>query len=221
MSYLNAPFFNGITPDEYKQIVDCFKPEIRHYKSGNTICSFDGHSDFIGIVRFGEISVFRNDINGIRTVLETQSSGGVFGEIFYRTDRICDLIFVICEKDCEIMFIDYHKIAGRCEKACAHHTKLVENMLGLLAQKAINLSQRIDILSRRTTRDKLMSYFVCSCPHGKQSFTLPLSYSALADYLCVDRSAMMREVKKLKDDGIIKTQKREITLIKEPDKYPY
>lgn len=100
-------------------------------------------------------------------------------------------------------------------KACQHHTRLVENMLTLLAQKAIDLSERIDILSRRTTREKLLSYFSRICQSESQSFVLPLSYSALADYLCVDRSAMMREIKKLKDEGIIKTQKRKITIVKD------
>lgn len=219
LNYLSTPFFSGITKSEYEMIAECFNPEIRRYNTGNTICSFDGHSNFVGIVRSGKISIYRNDINGIRTVLETLSGGGIFGEIFYRANNscLCNSISVICEKDCEIMFIDYRKIVGRCEKACPHHTKIVENMLAMLARKTVDLSERIDILSRRTTREKLLSYFTFNCKSGKHKFTLPFSYSSLAEYLCVDRSAMMREIKKLKNEGIIDTKKREISVLKEAE----
>lgn len=211
MKYLDSEIFKNISQAEYEQIIHCFKPEIKQYKADSTICSFGCESDLIGIVRFGEVLICRSDINGVNSVLETQGPGGIFGEIFYRTSSI-DEITVICKKDCEIMFISYHHLAGRCERACEHHTRLVENMLMLLAQKAVNLSERIDILSRRSTREKLLSFFLRSCPSDKHSFTLPFSFSALADYLCVDRSAMMRELKRLKDDGIISSNRREITL---------
>ena len=92
--------------------------------------------------------------------------------------------------------------------------QLIENLLSLTSQKASELSEHLDILSQRTIRDKLMAYFIIQCSKNKShSFNLPFTFSLLADYISADRSAMMREIKKMKDDGIIKTDNKKIIII--------
>ena len=111
------------------------------------------------------------------------------------------------------MFIDYPHILKRCERACTHHSLLVQNMLRLIAGKAQALSERVDVLSRRSIREKLLCYFrQLEEKTGSRTLQLPFSLSVLADYIATDRSAMMREMKRLKEEGVLRSEGRRITL---------
>ena len=112
-----------------------------------------------------------------------------------------------------MVFIDYHHILKRCERACTHHSLLVQNMLRLISDKAQALSERVDVLSRRSIREKLLCYFnQLAEKEGSRTFQLPFSLSMLADYIATDRSAMMRELKRLKEEGVLRSEGRRITL---------
>ena len=122
---------------------------------------------------------------------------------------------VIARETCDVMFIDYPHILKRCERACTHHSLLVQNMLRLIAGKAQALSERVDVLSRRSIREKLLCYFrQLEEKTGSRTLQLPFSLSVLADYIATDRSAMMREMKRLKEEGVLRSEGRRITLCK-------
>lgn len=125
-----------------------------------------------------------------------------------------DIIQVVCSKTCCVEFIDYYHLTKRCPRACSFHSTLVSNALHLLSLKAVHLSERLDILSQRTIREKLLRCFtlMAADQQASCSFTLPFSLGTLADYLCVDRSAMMREIGKMKKEGLLQMDKRQITL---------
>ena len=124
-----------------------------------------------------------------------------------------DSLEVVSRTGCDVLFIDYCHLLKRCERACTHHSLLVQNMLGLLVEKAQKLSQRVDVLSRRTIREKLLCYFrQLSEKAGSNTIVLPFSLSTLADYIATDRSAMMRELKRLREEGVIRSEGRKITL---------
>ncbi|MFR3920744.1 MAG: Crp/Fnr family transcriptional regulator [Dysosmobacter welbionis] len=114
---------------------------------------------------------------------------------------------------CDILFIDNSCIFKRCENACTHHSTLVYNMMNLLSNKTRSLSERVDVLSRRSIREKLLCYFRQQTEKsGEDVFTLPFSLSVLADYIATDRSAMMRELRHLKEEGVLRSEGRRITL---------
>ena len=124
-----------------------------------------------------------------------------------------DSITVIAEEPCRVWFMQDEHMTRRCERACAHHSRLVENMFHIMTEKAAALSERVEVLSRRSIREKLLCYF--GLPAGqrqRQSFQLPFSLSALADYISADRSAMMRELKKMKDERLVEVAGRQVTL---------
>ena len=101
----------------------------------------------------------------------------------------------------------------RCEKACVHHSKLVQNMFQLVAGQTQRLSRRVEVLSRRSIREKLLCYFsICAQDAKADTFTLPFTLSALADYISADRSAMMRELKKMREQGVVSVDGRKVTL---------
>jgi len=177
------------------------------------IYDFSNPSDTVGVLERGEAALIRIDQDGISTVLEEFTCGGVFGRSLAFSGSPRDSLEVICRLPCEVLFIDYPHILKRCERACAHHSMLVQNMLRLMSDKAQALSERVDVLSRRTIRDKLLCYFAQQAGKtGNGTFPLPFSLSTLADYIATDRSAMMREMKRLRQSGEISSDGRKITL---------
>ena len=124
-----------------------------------------------------------------------------------------DSLEVVCRRPCDVVFIDYTHILSRCGHACIRHSILVQNMLQLMADKAQALSRRVDVLSRRSIREKLLCYFrQLSQQAGSRTFTLPFSLSTLADYIATDRSAMMRELKRLREEGSVRSDGRQFTI---------
>lgn len=209
-----STLFQDISYEEYCRMLDCFQAVQRSFRTDDLIYDFSSkESNAVGIIERGEASVIRIDKDGVSTVLEELSVGGVFGRTLAYAGSVRDSMEVVCRTPCDVLFIDYPHIFKRCEKACTHHSLLVQNMLRLMADKAQALSLRVDVLSRRSIREKLLCYFrQLSEQEGKQTFTLPFSLSTLADYIATDRSAMMRELKRLKEEGVIRSDGRKITL---------
>lgn len=208
-----SPLFEGISYEGYLAMYDCFHAECRSFRTGDLIYDFSGGSA-VGVLERGTAMLLRIDEAGVCTMMEELSAGGVFGKTLAFAGSPNDCLQVICHTPCDVLFIDYAHILMRCEKACAHHSVLVTNMLRLMADKAQALSERVDVLSRRSIREKLLCYFhQLSVKKGSRTFRLPFSLSMLADYIATDRSAMMRELKRLREEGIVSTSSREITLL--------
>ena len=159
---------------------------------------------------------YRIDEAGVATVLEDMGPGGVFGRHLAFAGFAADSLEVVARTACDILFIDNSCIFKRCENACTHHSTLVYNMMNLLSNKTRSLSERVDVLSRRSIREKLLCYFRQQAEKsGEDLFPLPFSLSVLADYIATDRSAMMRELRHLKEQGIVCTDGRQIRLLGE------
>lgn len=209
-----SPLFRGINHEEYLAMVGCFQAVRKVFRADELIYDLtDVKNDRVGIVERGEASVIRVDEMGVSTVMEDLSLGGVFGQSLAFAGSVNDSVQVVARTTCEVLFIDYPHIFKRCERACTHHSILVQNMLRLISEKAQGLSERVDVLSRRSIREKLLCYFRHLADRaGADSFTLPFSLSTLADYIATDRSAMMRELKRLREEGVIASEGRTFTL---------
>ncbi len=212
---MNGALFQGISEQEYEQMMRCFHADKKNYQPNQVICTYGENRPKIGILTRGEASLIRIQENGRQTLLDYLHTGDIFGESLSVFSSKMDIIQVICSKACQVEFIDYYHLTKRCPKACTFHSTLVSNAFLLLSKKAVRLSERLDILSQRTIREKLLRYFTLAAadqPAGCP-FVLPFSFGTLADYLCVDRSAMMRELGRMKEDGLLLTDKRRVTLI--------
>ena len=209
-----SPLFRDISYESYLTMFHCFHAVSKTYRPEDIICDFSDGCAQVGIIERGEAVLIRIDENGVETVMETMGPGGVFGRTLAFAGSRTDTLEVVCRTRCEVLFFDYAHILKRCERACDHHSILVQNMLRLMADKAQALSERIDVLSRRSIREKLLCYFHQQAARaGGPNFRLPFSLSMLADYIATDRSAMMRELKKLKDEGILSSDGRQIRLL--------
>ena len=202
--------FEGIEEEDIKKMLKCFDAKTRTFKKDRTIVTNIINIKMIGIILNGTANMERYDYNGNRSIIEKLEKNSVFGEVF---SRLGSDISVIATSDCEVLFIEYEHLIKRCKKGCIYHSILTNNVLQLLSKKIVDLNERLEILSKRTIRDKLLSYFeLLANNNPKRSFTLPFTYTDLADYLSIDRSAMMREIKNLKEEGFIETSGKKITL---------
>lgn len=209
-----SPLFQNISYEEYRRMLICFQATQKSFRAEDVIYDFSmPKSDAVGIIEHGTAQLIRIDEEGISTVMEELGPGGVFGRTLAFAASGEDSLEVVSRTPCDVLFIDYPHILKRCENACTHHSILVQNMLRLIADKAQALSERVDVLSRRSIRDKLLCYFrQLSDKAGSSTFTLPFSLSTLADYIATDRSAMMRELKRLRDEEAVYSDGRKFTL---------
>jgi CRP-like cAMP-binding protein len=161
--------------------------------------------DLIGVIIDGKASIVNYDYSGNRDIIDSLEYDAVFGRPFSHIDN--DLS-IIAATDCEVLFLDYHLIMSDDK-----YNKINYNINRLLTSKIYQLYLKIETLSKRTIRDKLLNHFNnMSKKYNKKSFNLPITYMELADYLSIDRSAMMREIKKLKDEKKISTDGKKITI---------
>ena len=210
MENVTTSLFDGVSKQEYDAMMACFKTTVKQYGKGEEVPMPKGR---VGVVQRGQISLLKTDIDGARTILEQLGAGGVFGDAlgFSRADGGA---FLLAEEASSVLFIDYEHIVKRCPKACAHHSTVVANLVQLMSEKTQALSEHLEILSRRTTREKLTAYFsLLAAKNRSLYFTLPFSQTSLADYICVDRSAMVRELRRMSDEGLLEIERRNVKLI--------
>lgn len=160
-----------------------------------------------------QVQVVKLDYLGNRNILTELSTSEIFAETLACVGVKSSPVSVLSVTASEILFIDYSKIITACTSACVFHAKLIENMLRLIAAKNLLLNQKIELISKRTTREKLLTYFAFQAEKaGNKSFTIPFTRAETADFLCVDRSAMSRELCKLRDEGLLQFSKNSFTL---------
>ncbi|SEH36694.1 cAMP-binding domain of CRP or a regulatory subunit of cAMP-dependent protein kinases [Ruminococcus flavefaciens] len=215
----NNILFKGIEREDCHRMIDCFNAEIKKFKPGGRIMDYSDNPDKLGIVLNGTAVMVRYDINGVRSIMESLEEQNIFGVYFTFTASQRSSIEIIAETECEVMFVRRSEITKRCENACQCHSRVVENLLELMSEKAISLNERIEVLSQRTIEDKLISCLSIieeKTPKGKTP-QIPFSTTALSDYLCVNRSALQREITRLKRTGVLTISKRKFKLIRNLD----
>ena len=211
--------FKGIEQSDCRRMISCFNADIKKFKSGNRIMDYSDNPDKLGIILSGTAVMVRYDINGVRSIMESLNEQSVFGVYFTFTASQRSGIEIIAENECEVMFVRRSEITKRCENACQCHSRVVENLLDLMSEKAISLNERIEVLSQRSIEDKLISCLSIieeKTPKGRAP-QIPFSTTALSDYLCVNRSALQREITRLKNEGVLTISKRKFKLYRYPD----
>lgn len=170
--------------------------QIKSIKKNDIITTYIKNRNQICILKKGNADIIRYDKNGNKTIIETLKSNDIFGEIFFPIKTNSEL-FVIAKTNCEVIFFLYNDILK-------HSNNFNTNLLNLFLNRTIKQNIRIELLTKRSIREKLLSYFsFLSIEYNKKDFILPLSYTDLADYLSIDRSAMMREIQHLQKENII------------------
>ncbi|MCL2566381.1 MAG: Crp/Fnr family transcriptional regulator [Defluviitaleaceae bacterium] len=204
--------FQGIALSDFSLMLNCLSAKTLCYKKGDIILLAGNTINFVGLVLYGSVKVIKEDIDGRITILTIISVSEIFGEVFACAGITQSPITIQAAQDTKILYIDYKKVITICSAACPFHATLIKNMLKLIADKNLILTQKNEILSKRTTREKLMCYF--NMERGAaMRFSIPFNREELANYLCVERSAMSKELCKMRDEGIIRFNRNNFEII--------
>lgn len=204
--------FKNINEQDLENTLEKLNYRTISFKKSMTILSNLSNTNEVGIIIEGEASLIRIDYNGNKTIQSVLKENDLFGGSL--TNYMNEEMSIISNTDCLIMFIEYNKLLSNKNIAPNIHSTIVDNMIEILVEKINNYSKRIEILNKRSIRDKLLEYFhMLEKDALSHTFYLPYTWTTLADYLSIDRSAMMREIKNLKDEGIIQVENKRITLI--------
>ncbi len=206
------PLFAGIAFSDFEQMFGCLSARTVNYKKGDIILLSGDAVRFVGLVLSGGVQVMKEDKDGNVAILTELTVSDIFGEVFACAGIDHSPVTVQAAENAEILLIDYKKIITSCSGACPFHARLIENMLRLVARKSLMLNQKIEILSKRTTREKLLCFFDTQRGMAKK-FTIPFNREEMARYLCVDRSAMSNELGKMRDEGLIRFHRNEFEII--------
>ncbi len=214
MKNANSPLFVGINVNDRKKLYNClFAREVK-FEAGAEICSYNSENGVLGMITHGKSEIRKIDRNGNSTILEQLNKFSVFSDLFAYTATDANFIGVYATEPTTVTFFDYGAVFKRCKSACSYHSIFVSNLMNIVINKSKQLSQRVEILSNKTIRDKILSYVSITVKTlGTTTFDLPMSLTKFSEYLCVDRSAMMRELKKLNDQNILKVNKRNFTVL--------
>ncbi|MGI6169669.1 MAG: Crp/Fnr family transcriptional regulator [Christensenellales bacterium] len=208
-----ASLFKGLTKDEITLIWGCLNARTASFTKGSYLLFAGDAVNEVGILLEGRAEIFREDVMGNRSVISSLESGEMFAEALASATVEHSPVSVLAVSNCTAVFFSIDRIAGHCANACVFHSRVVANLMRVLAQKNIILTQKLDILSKRTTREKLLAYLMeQSMNAGSKMFQIPFDRNTLADYLGVNRSAMSRELSALREDGLIDFHKNSFKL---------
>ena len=190
----------------------CKKIKRIRFKKGEVVANFIPNRTKLGIIIEGEADLIRYDLDGNKTIIERLEKGSVYGELLHLGFNANELL-VEAKTNVNILELDYDDLV-ECMYDCPIHNEYKQIIFDILLQKIVKQNTRVEVLTQRNMRDKILSYFdIVSLGGMKRTFDLPFSFTDLADYLNVDRSAMTREIANLIEDGFIVKNGKRITLL--------
>lgn len=201
---VNSPLFDGVNPEDRKTMLGCIGYHIGTFKKGDIVAFEEENIKHIGIIISGAVDMVKEDLWGSKTMLVRMRKDELFGETFAcGSDNLSVVTFLVSE-DARILFMPFDRVMHSCTMACVFHNRLIENMVAIIANKNRDLMRKVEVVSKRTIREKLLAYLsIQAQTQNSRYFEIPLGRVELAEYLCVDRSALTRELVKMKEDGLI------------------
>ena len=203
----NAPLFSGISEEELLCVLDCLQPHTKVYEKGEYVFHQGDRPGSFTLLAEGVIHVQKDDFWGNRNIVNVIGSGDMFGESF-AADGSPLVNDVVASEKSVVIFLDATSLLTTCSASCSHHQTLIRNLMKIFAEKNRRLVQKMGYLSKKTTREKLTAYLSDQAEKTRdKSFSIPFNRQQLADFLSVDRSAMSKELCKMRDEGLIEFRK--------------
>ena len=208
-----SQLFSGVAEDEIEAMLDCLSAELRTYQKGSYVLHQGEYLHHITVLVAGSLLIQKDDFWGNRSIVNKINVGEMFVEAYVAPGSEALLNDVIATEDSAIIFFDVHKILTTCSSACRFHAMVIQNLFYAISVKNRSLVQKLGHMSRRTTREKLLSYLSEQAKkQGTSSFEIPFNRQQLADFLSVDRSAMSNELCKLRDEGLLSFERNRFQL---------
>ncbi|MBP3648129.1 MAG: Crp/Fnr family transcriptional regulator [Clostridia bacterium] len=213
---LRCPLFHGISEEELTGVLACLGAQTEHFAKGEIILAEGEPARRLGILLKGSAQVIREDYFGNRSIMTHLETADLFAEAFVCAGVEKMPLTVVAMEDTEALLIDGRRILTTCSNACNFHRQLIFNLMRILATKNLMCNQKIEITSKRSTREKLMAYLMIQAKKNQSTrFAIPYDRQELADYLEVDRSGLSSEIGKLRREGVLECRKNHFELLME------
>ncbi len=204
--------FDGINTRNKEKILKLLETHPLHFSKNTSIFSMLQGENTIGFINRGYLQVIKTDSNGTRTIMEEMFDNDTFNTTFYSLNKM--EYDIITKEDTDLILINYENILNLEECTKDYYLQFIKNLLQISVAKTKEKMERIEILTKKTIRNRLLEYFtIMAHKHGSKFIYLPFNFTDFADYLAVDRSAMTRELKNLKEEGFIEIKGKRITLL--------
>jgi CRP-like cAMP-binding protein len=204
ISYNEVELFKNIDESELEQLLMCIRSFKQDFRRGETIFMDTDHIQYVGIVLSGSVHMIKTDIWGKKSIFAFFMPGELFGESFAVQGDTSSAVNFEAAEDTKVLFLSASNIIHSCPNACSFHAQIATNLFRLLGFKNQKFINKLEVLSKGSTRDKLLAYISQLAQEQHSRYVnSPLSRSALAEYLSVNRSAMIRELSRMRNDGII------------------
>lgn len=210
----NCPLFQDIDEERLFKMLTCLGARVESYDKKYTVFAEGSPARYVGIVLSGSVQIVQIDYYGNRSIHSYMKESDVFGDPFACAQLPVLPISVVAGEPCEVMLIEADHILHTCQNNCGFHQQLIFNMMKELANKTLLFHQKIEVVSKRTTKDKLLTYLSQEAKKkNSHNFDIPYDRQELADYLEVDRSGLSAEISKLKKEGVLESRKNHFELL--------
>ena len=211
---VKSPLFAGIDTRDMEGMLGCIGYHIRQFQKGEIIAFEEETINHVGVVLSGAVDMIKEDIWGNRTMLVRTYPEDIFGETFACGAESSSLVSFVAAQDSKVLFLSFCRVMHTCTHACQFHQTLIENMVRLIARKNRELMRKVEVVSKKTLREKLLAYLsIQAQTQGAKRFEIPLGRVEWAEYLCADRSALTRELARMKEEGILDYQNNTFTIL--------
>ena len=201
---MQSPLFDGISQSDRATMLGCIGYHVAAFQKGEIVAFEDENIKHIGIVLSGAVDMIKEDLWGNRTMLVRMREDELFGETFACGEDNISVVTFLVSEDAEILFLPFNRVMHSCTMACVFHHRLIENMVHIIANKNRDLMRKVEVISKKTLREKILAYLsIHAQMQNSRYFEIPLGRVEWAEYLCADRSALTRELAKMKADGLI------------------
>lgn len=209
----SAPLFSGVSEAELTAMLACLKAEKKDFPKEAFVLRAGDTAESIGLVLTGTVLVIQEDIWGNRNILSKAGPGQTFAAAYACAPGSRLNVSVVAETPVTVLFLNVKRILTVCPSACSYHNRIIRNLLGELAGKNLQFSEKLTHVGQRSTRSKIMSYLSAEAQRlGTYELDIPFSRQQLADYLGVERSGLSQELGKMKKDGLLDYRKSHFVL---------
>ncbi|MCL1916973.1 MAG: Crp/Fnr family transcriptional regulator [Peptococcaceae bacterium] len=204
--------FSGIGSDELEAMLTCVDATTISPQKGDILLYTGEKPEHVGIVLAGQLHIAQEDYDGNRTLLDAVTPGGIFAEALCCAGIEESPITVMADSNAVVLLMRFSRLLQTCSRSCSFHTRLIENMLRLIAKNNLHLQKKMEIVSLKAIRAKVIYYLESFIPKQGRMITIPFNREELANYLCVERSALSHELARMQKDGLIEYKKNVFTL---------
>ncbi len=208
------PIFSRIQQEDLRSMLACIGGYTRQFGKGAPLSLSAEPAPSVGVVLSGSVQMVKEDVWGSQSILAVSHPGELFGESFVCSGSAQLSVSFYASEDTQVLYLPFHRVMHSCSHACQFHHQLIENMMTMVAVKNIKLMDKLEITSKKTLRERVLTYLSAEAQKsGSKYITLAMNRNELADYLCADRSALSRELSNMKKEGLLDYDRNTFTLL--------